>query len=298
MIHHKKCPLCSSEKLSSDFRGTDHYISKEEFEVFKCEDCSFLFTQDYPEESEIERFYESEEYISHSDKASGFTDKLYHKARNLMLQKKRRIVNNFSGLESGSLLDIGSGTGYFANEMKKAGWQVSGIEMNKKAREFSVTQFGLDVISPGQISTLKTDSFDCITLWHVLEHLHDPFAYTTEIRRLLKPGGRCIIAMPNCGSYDAKYYSRYWAAYDVPRHLWHFNPETFRFFAEKTGFKITEIRNLPLDVFYISFLSEKYKGSALPFVKAMIKGLWFSAKALFKKERSSSLIYILKKKSL
>jgi len=297
MVHRKECPVCASENITLLFRVTDHFLSREGFPLYRCQTCHFQFTQDYPEESGIGRYYESEEYISHSDTSASFSDKLYRFARNLMLRKKKKLVSDTTGLSNGRLLDIGSGTGYFANSMKDSGWQVKGVEISRKARDFSRSQFGLDVINPDQISSFESESFDCITLWHVLEHFHDPFSYVSEIMRLLKQEGKCIIALPNSGSFDAKHYGKYWAAYDVPRHLWHFDPETFRLFAEKTGFDIKEIRNLPLDVFYISFLSERYKGSGFPFISGMVKGVWFSVKTLFSKERSSSLIYILRKKT-
>ena len=151
-----------------------------------------------------------------------------------MLQKKKNIIKNVTGLQMGSLLDIGSGTGHFADTMKKAGWKVNGIEINKKARDFSVSRFGLEIIGPDRISELEANSFDCITLWHVLEHFHDPLKYSSDILKLLKPDGVCVVALPNCNSYDAKYYKDYWAAYDVPRHLWHFNPVIFQDFFGKS----------------------------------------------------------------
>ena len=295
MVHHNVCPLCSSEKIFLHFRCIDHLISKEEFAIYKCPACEFEFTQDYPEEDEIGKYYDSDDYISHSDTSKGFSNKIYRLVRNAMLLKKRCIINKVTGLHKGSLLDIGSGTGHFAGTMKKAGWQVKGIEINEKARDFSISRFGLEIIGPGQISTLEADSFDCITLWHVLEHFHDPFKYASDIFRLLKPGGMCVIALPNCSSYDAKHYGRFWAAYDVPRHLWHFNPSTFRLFSEKTGFILENLRSLPLDVFYISLLSERYKGSGLSFITGIAKAKLFAFLSVLKRRRSSSVIYILRK---
>lgn len=295
MVHHNVCPLCLSEKIALQFSCTDHLISKEVFQIDKCTECGFEFTQDYPEEREIAKYYESDEYISHSDTSIGFSNKLYRLARIFMLRRKLGIIRNVTGLNNGSLLDIGSGTGHFADTMKTAGWQVKGIEINEKARDFTTSQFGLEVIGPDEISTLESNSFDCITLWHVLEHFHDPYKYASEILRLLKPHGISIIALPNSSSFDAKHYGRFWAAYDVPRHLWHFNPSTFRLFAKKTGFNIETIMNLPLDVFYISALSEKYMGAKLSFIKGMARAKIFAFLSVFKKERSSSVIYILQK---
>ena len=236
MMHHDACPLCNSDKISLQFICTDHFISKETFQVYKCGECGFEFTQDYPEENDIGKYYESEEYISHSNTSKGISNKLYRIARNIMLHRKLDITRGASGLDTGRLIDIGSGTGYFADTMKRAGWDVTGIEINDRARNFSKSMFGLDVSGPDDISAMESGSVDCITLWHVLEHFHDPNKFAREVLRLLKPDGVCIIALPNSSSYDAKNYGKFWAAYDVPRHLWHFNPSTFSRFAEKTGF--------------------------------------------------------------
>jgi SAM-dependent methyltransferase len=297
MVHHNVCPLCSSEKIFLHFRCIDHFVSEGVFEVFKCLACSFEFTTGYPDEAEIGDYYESDDYISHSDTSTGFSNKIYHLARNIMMHRKRRIIENVTGLEKGRLLDIGSGTGHFAGTMKKAGWHVKGVEINEKALEFSVSKFELDIISPNGINSLVANSFDCITLWHVLEHFHDPFKYVSDIFSLLKSGGICLVALPNCASYDAVYYGSSWAAYDVPRHLWHFSPVTFRLFLEKTGFVLVDLKTLPFDVFYISVLSEKYKGSRLAFLTGLIKAFLFALYSAFRKRKSSSIIYILRKSS-
>ncbi len=295
MVHHKVCPLCSSDKIGLLFRCYDFFLSKKEFPVYECAECNFRFTQDYPEELEIGKFYESDDYISHSDTTKGLANKLYRSARNVMLRRKRNLIYSTTGLKTGKILDIGSGTGYFAGKMKDAGWEVKGIEISEKARKFSISHFGIDVISPGEISAIGSESFDCITLWHVLEHFHDPFKYVSEIIRLLKPGASCIVALPNCRSYDAEYYRQFWAAWDVPRHLWHFSPGTFRLFFEKSGLDLKEQKNLPLDVFYISQLSEKYKGSPLPFLRGISKAFIFAFLSVFHPVRSSSIVYILRK---
>jgi len=295
MVHHDVCPLCSSEKISFFLKCSDHFLTREVFELWHCSSCGFRFTQDYPEESTIAKYYESEDYISHSSAKRNLSEKIYHFARRIMLREKRSLTENLTGLNKGELLDIGCGTGHFAGIMKEAGWEVKGIEINAKARKFAIDNFGLDVASPESISELKDSSFDCITLWHVLEHFHDPFLYSREIFRLLKPGGISIVALPNSSSSDAENYGRFWAAYDVPRHLWHFNPASFSTFSEKGGFSLQEIKALPLDVFYISYLSRKYKGTPAPFLIGIIRALPWAIQSLFKREKSSSLIYILRK---
>jgi 2-polyprenyl-3-methyl-5-hydroxy-6-metoxy-1,4-benzoquinol methylase len=295
MVHHDRCPLCSSELIADYFSCIDHFISKETFAIVRCNRCGFLFTQDYPDENEIHKYYESDKYISHSDTSEGIINKIYHVIRRVMLLRKRRIINQLTGLKNGNLLDFGSGTGHFASEMKKSGWMVKGIEISEKARNYSSSTFGLEIIAPDHISELEADSFDCVTMWHVLEHFHDPYKYIADIIKLLKPGGICLVALPNSGSRDAKYYRQEWAAFDVPRHLWHYDPVTFSQFSEKSGLKVERHLVLPFDVFYISVLSEKYRGSRWPFVIGITRAMWFSILAVFDGMRSSSVIYVLRK---
>lgn len=297
MVHHDRCPLCYSETITVHLNCLDHSISKEPFAIVRCNRCGFLFTQDYPDEIEIYKYYESEGYISHSDTREGIINKIYPLIRQVMFLRKRRIIRKITGLKSGNLLDVGSGTGNFASFMKNSGWTVKGIEISDKARNFSTTTFNLEIIRPEQISELNANSFDCVTLWHVLEHFHDPDRYISDIIRLLKPRGVCLVALPNSGSSDAKYYRQMWAAFDVPRHLWHFDPVTFNDFARTSGFKVETQLILPFDVFYISVLSEKYRGSQWPFIVGITRALWFSLLSAFNTKRSSSVIYILRKQS-
>ena len=294
MVHHNTCTVCDSGDIVPYLRCRDHFSASEDFELYKCSSCGFIFTQDHPDEENSGKYYESDEYASHNDN-KGISGILYRISRKIMLRKKLSLIRKVTGLNTGKLLDIGSGSGHFLSGMKNAGWDTLGIEINDKARSLSAAKFGLEIIKPEMISSLEQESFDCITLWHVLEHFQDPFSYIREIRRLLKPGGICIAAMPNCQSYDAIHYGPYWAAYDVPRHLWHFNRDTFERFSLKAGLKIIELRTLPLDVFYISMLSEKYKGTKMYFVQGVLRSLWFSFLSLFNRNRSSSLIYILGK---
>lgn len=297
MVHYKICPLCSSEKISLYLETNDFFLTSEPFSLFRCSDCGFVFTQDHPDEKDIGRYYKSVEYLSHNDSVKGFSGRLYRASRKIMLITKRKLITRATGIKKGNLLDIGSGTGHFIREMKEAGWQVSGIEIDEKVRLHSESSFNLKVHSPDEIQSLPSGSYDCITMWHVLEHFQYPFKYALEIKRLLKPDGICLVALPNRFSFDAEHYRKFWAAYDVPRHLWHFSPFTFRLFAEKTGFRIIHTGSLPLDVFYISMLSEKYCGAKLHLIAGLITGKWFWFLSSFNIEKRSSLYYILKAES-
>jgi SAM-dependent methyltransferase len=213
-----------------------------------------------------------------------------------MLRRKRRMVIKMTSLAKGNILDIGSGTSHFLNVMKEAGWNTTGIEINKAAREYAATQFTLKILPPEELMKLPSEEFDCITLWHVAEHLYDLNSCFYEIKRLLKPDGIALVALPNSHSSDSAYFGKYWAAYDVPRHLWHFNDKTFSDFAGKAGYEIISTHPLPLDVFYISILSEKHKNNRTALISGTIKGAYFSILSVFDRLKSSSLVFVVRRK--
>lgn len=292
-ITHTHCPLCHSGEISGYLKARDHLLSSEEFSILQCRRCSFIFTDGVPSADQIGKYYQSTEYISHSDTRQGLMNKLYHTARNIMLEKKFRVVNKMSG--GGKLLDIGSGTGYFPAYMKKKGYQVTGVEIDEQAREFAKKEFGIPVFSPEEFLNDKIEGkFDVITLWHVLEHLDDFDLYLKKMLDRLEKDGKLVIALPNCSSFDARFYKEKWAGYDVPRHLWHFTPATFKILAEKHGLEIIKMKRLPLDPFYNSMLSEKYKGCKLYIVAGTVIGKLAYIESLFNIKKSSSIVYFLK----
>lgn len=291
------CPLCEGKHLKRTITCVDHYASDETFDLFCCEDCGFQFTQDFPVETEIGRYYETPEYISHSDIKKGIVNNLYHLVRKRMLARKAQLISHLLGKSSGTLLDIGTGTGYFANAMQERGWKVTAIEKSPQARAFAKEHFYLDVYEEAVLKDLPAKSFDVITLWHVMEHLEHVNETWECLHQLLSDNGILVVAVPNCSSYDAKKYKEYWAAYDVPRHLWHFTPNTIQQFGAKHNFILAGCYPMPFDAFYVSMLSEKYKKSFSPFIKGMYTGMlaWFHT--LAKKEKSSSIIYVFRCKS-
>ena len=295
MVHYSSCPVCLSYEINHKLDCFDYFKTNDMFPIWTCSTCGVSFTQDRPDENNLEYYYESDNYISHGNSSGGIINSIYRVVRNFALNNKREVVKQASGCAVGSLLDIGSGTGHFAAKMRDAGWSVKSIEINNEARLFSISHFGIEALSPLEISHLSDSEFDCITLWHTLEHFSDLNNYITEIRRLLKPEGVCIVAVPNIDSYDAKYYKEYWAAYDVPRHLWHFKPDALSHLFESRGFRLLNIKLMPIDVFYISILSEKYKKNPIAFFTGIFKGLIFATKSLFNKNGCSSLIYVFSK---
>ena len=292
-----RCPACGSEHVAKKFTAVDFTATGEEFDVFGCDACGMRFTQNAPIEQEAGKYYHSPDYISHSDTRKGIVNKIYHRVRSLMLHRKANLVMEALGSREGKLLDIGAGTGYFANEMKKCGFYVNAVEIDAGARKFAAEHFGITEEDISALDKFPAENFDAITMWHVMEHIYKLSEEWQKLHRLLKNNGRLVIAVPNCGSADAKHYREKWAAYDVPRHLWHFNPHTMRLVAQQHGFKLVDMRPIPFDGFYISMLSEKNKGSRHPFVKGLYQGFRAWTKASCNKKKSSSIIYIFEKLS-
>lgn len=290
------CPLCGKSRFEKVMTCTDHYATEESFDIFRCKDCGFMFTRNVPDESVIGRYYESPDYISHTDTHKGLMNKIYHGVRRFMLSRKASLIRRTCDHHKGELLDIGTGTGYFPHFMAGKGWKVSAVEKSPQAREFAKEHFNLDVNAPEALDTFAPESFDVITLWHVMEHLQHLNETWERLSIILKERGTLVVAVPNPNSFDAQYYQAAWGAYDVPRHLWHFTPSVMQQFGAKYGFKLTGLHPMPFDAFYVSMLSEKYLGKRHTFLPGMFTGLkaWFAS--LGKKERSSSMIYVFRKK--
>ncbi|MBQ4820049.1 class I SAM-dependent methyltransferase [Aquimarina sp. MMG016] len=267
----------------------DHTVSGETFQLFHDSDLDMLITSPKPKEEDLGRYYESEDYISHTDAKRSLFEKLYHTVKVYSLQKKVKLISKLHN-SAGNLLDIGAGTGDFLVAAQKKGWNVSGTEPNDQARKLAEAK---EVNMNQDITDLEINSFDVITMWHVLEHVSNLEDQIIELKKLLKPNGYLIIAVPNFKSFDAKYYKSFWAAYDVPRHLWHFSKTSIRKLFSKHDLKLEKTLPMKFDSYYVSLLSEKYKNGKMNFFNAFRIGFLSNAKAKRSKEYSSH-IYILK----
>ena len=294
-IHYNNCPVCKSENISKFFTAKDFTVSHELFEVWHCAACSFRFTQNIPLAENIGTYYQSSAYVSHSDTQEGLINRLYHRVRNYTLQTKRKLIQQQTGLQQGALLDVGAGTGAFSYTMKLAGWNITGLEPDQTARQNAQSKYQLALRSPEELYQLQADQFDAITMWHVLEHVHDLHGYLENYHRILKSSGRLIIAVPNYTSHDADVYKEYWAAYDVPRHLYHFSPKSMQLLAETKGFTVKAYKPMWFDSFYVSMLSEQYKNGKGNLVAAIWNGLISNIKTIANNKKCSSVIYVLAK---
>jgi len=288
------CPVCGASACGIDFVGTDFFVSGDEFPVLRCSACGFRMTGSAPGTESIGKYYQSEEYVSHSNTSRGLVNRTYHLVRRFMLGQKYQMVNRYSAAARGRLLDVGAGTGHFLHFMKGNQWEITGIEKSDQARAFALNTWGIPLLPENSLWSLQDHSFDAITLWHVLEHLHQPGKYLETFQRLIQPAGTLLIALPNPASFDAGYYKQHWAAWDVPRHLWHFAPDHIIRMAETYGFKLRKIRRMPFDAFYVSILSEKYRRSAFPIFRGLVVGTVSWLISLFSKKNCSSLVYIFR----
>ena len=267
----------------------DYTVSGETFKLEQMEQYDMLATVPKPNLQDLPKYYESSDYISHSNKKAGLVSIIYQFVRNFTLKNKVKIIEVLQP-QKGTLLDIGAGTGHFLDLANKNGWNVTGIEPNEGAKNVAINK---NISFAETIESLENNSFDVITMWHVLEHVPDLEEQITHLKRLLKPNGTIVIAVPNFNSFDAKYYKQYWAGFDVPRHLWHFSKKAIQTLFEEKNMKVVKILPMKWDAFYVSLLSEKYQNGYMNFFKAVYIGLKSNWKAKQNLEYSS-LIYIIK----
>lgn len=287
------CLICDNKDISFLLNTKDHFLSGETFSLFKCNSCGLISTFPAPDENHIASYYKSEKYISHSSKPATFFEFIYQGVRHFTLNKKADLTKKYA--HGKKLLDIGCATGEYLQTCRKKGFDVFGVEPNQKARETAFANHGLIIEDLDGLNTFKPATFDVISMWHVLEHVHDINERMVQLNRLMTEDGVAIIALPNSESYDAGYYKELWAAYDVPRHLFHFSKKSFTTLAEKHGFKVRKILPMKFDAYYVSLLSEKYKNGKGSPIKALLTGLRSNMNAKMKHDNYSSLIYVISK---
>ena len=266
----------------------DYSVSKEIFDLHHNPEFDMLITFPKPSSEKLPSYYESDDYISHTDGKRSLFEKTYHFIKNIAIKNKLKLINSQS--QKGKLLDIGAGTGDFLVVAKNDGWQITGIEPGEKPKSIAINK---GVSFANDLSELENNSFDVITMWHVLEHVPDLEFQIKELKRLIKPNGTIIIAVPNFNSFDAVYYGEFWAAFDVPRHLWHFSKTAIEKLFAIENLKLVKVLPMKFDSFYVSLLSEKYKNGKMNFIKAFWIG-WKSNRYGNRNLEYSSHIYVIK----
>ncbi len=283
------------ETHKSHLKLKDHSVSGDSFELLYDPARELLYTHPKPSESELSGYYPDTNYISHTNQQKSLFDLLYHAVRSVSVRRKFRLLKSFQP-KKGALLDIGAGTGFFLRAAQKRGWTVTGIEPNASARNLANSKAPNTVFDAEILRTLPEASFDVITLWHVLEHLPNLEDDLKIFQKLLKPNGRIVVAVPNFKSFDALYFKDFWAAYDVPRHLWHFSQQSISKIFSEVQMKLESTHPLVVDAYYVSLLSNKLKTGSYRILNSLRIGFLSNRNALDSGEYSS-LIYILKKKN-
>ena len=288
------CPVCGKKEFRNKLVVEDKSVSHESFAIVQCLNCSFQFTNPRPDAAHIGRYYESDEYVSHNSGAAGLLNQAYKVARFFTMRRKVALVKKLSGRKSGAgkLLDYGCGTGHFLAAAKAAGWQVAGLEPNARARAEASQRVG-QPIGEKLLADFEPGSLDVITLWHVLEHIHHLNETLAQLTALLKPTGVLLIAVPNVESLDAQHYREHWAAYDVPRHLYHFAPKTMALLLKKHHLALQQTLPMPLDAYYVSLLSERHRAERSGGLLATLKAGYQSNRYAEQHEgQYSSLLYV------
>ncbi|PIB37007.1 methyltransferase [Reichenbachiella sp. 5M10] len=285
------CPSCNSKEFTNHLICDDHSLTKESFAIMKCNNCNLLFTSPRPNQKSIGRYYAFDDYISHTDKANNLTNRIYKLVRNYTIKTKYKLLDRLS--ENKTILDIGCGTGQLLQHLKEKNWTVTGIEPDPSARAIAIQHLKENIYQDYQ--ELPNKKYGIISLWHVLEHVHDINGTLQKIRTHLSKKSRLVIALPNCDSYDQRFYKNHWAAYDVPRHLYHFNQQTITELMKYNAFELVETIPMKFDSFYVSLLSEKYKRGKSNYLKSFVIGLLSNRWASKNNNNYSSIIYIFKK---
>ncbi|PVY40476.1 class I SAM-dependent methyltransferase [Pontibacter virosus] len=287
------CPICGKEDFKNFLVVTDNAVSKESFVIVECENCSFKFTNPRPDVTSIDKYYESEEYISHSNIKTGIINRAYHVVRSITTKQKVELINRHAPAK-GTILDYGCGTGVFLNACKQDGWGIRGVEPNVRAREEASSLTGETVVKG--LEEISSEKFEVITLWHVLEHIHLLNETLAELINLLQEDGTLIIAVPNADSHDAQQYKANWAAYDVPRHLYHFTQPTMKRLLKKHKMQLEEVLPMKFDAYYVSMLSEKQKEGKTKVISSVLNGYKSNSYAEKNGKDYSSLIFVAKRK--
>ena len=288
----KKCPWCNSENNHQFIKLKDYFLTNEEFEIIECDECKLLFTNPCPTPDRIGDYYKSENYLSHNEEKKGIFAEIYNYVKKINIKNKYKIAvgNLHSEIR---ILDIGCGVGDFLLYAKENGCNTTGIEPSENARKIAEKKLNCKILSPEELENIPDNSFDIITMWHVLEHVADLKTEIQHLQRILKKDGRLILALPNYKSYDAEYYKDKWAAYDVPRHLNHFSQDSINNIFKETNLQLIDIKPLKWDSYYISILSEQYMNSNKSFLKGILTG-WKSNRKAKKSGEWSSLVYCFK----
>lgn len=290
------CPLCDSKDTTLFMDSTDYAVSGESYSLVRCNNCGLIATLNPPTEIN-DKYSKLNLELYRVDKPRRFFDIVYYYMRYITVRRKIRLVESKTGMRRGKLLNYGAKSGFFSSRMSDRGWTVTSLEQHYEKRMFSLEMFHHRMMDLTELDSIPKNSYDAITLWHTLEHQFFPGSLMDKLCSVLKPNGLIFVAVPNTDSFDATFYGNKWAAWDVPRHLWHFNPGSMMMFGKTHGLVLMYHRRMPFDVFFISVLSEKFRKSRWPTMKGLACGFLFWLKTNTRRDKGSSIVYVFRKKT-
>jgi len=293
MENKTKCPICLSNNLTLAINTKDYFLTNENYSILKCNTCGLHLTNPVPETGKLHTYYKSKKYYSHQNNSYSLMSVIYNLARNYAIKKKYRLIKKY--FLTGKILDYGCGSGDFLLYLNRKGWNTYGLEPDINARSMALSKDIRVAADINELLSVTNDSFDVVTMWHVLEHIPDFVKVLNDLLNIMKKKSILVIAVPNNNSWDANYYKKYWAAWDVPRHLFHFNKENMKMLGEKLNLQLINVSPMSFDSYYVSLLSEKYKNRGFfSFFPAIVNGFYSNYKARHNMEYSS-LIYTFRK---
>jgi SAM-dependent methyltransferase len=238
------CPMCGADDGAPLVQTEDLLFPGEErFQLLSCRRCGHIYQSPRPTAESIGRYY-PEDYHPYLIAVEDEPSPLRRLDRAFGLRMRTQAVHRAAGGRPGRLLDVGCATGVFLDGMRRLGWSVQGVEPSAYAAGYARRRFGLDVYE-GLLedAALPAASFDAITMWDVLEHVHEPRPVLAELARLLRPGGVLVLSLPNPDSLEARLLGRYWLGWDLPRHLNVFPPTQLRAHLARHGMPVERIRS-------------------------------------------------------
>jgi 2-polyprenyl-3-methyl-5-hydroxy-6-metoxy-1,4-benzoquinol methylase len=294
-----RCPLCSGSTFDPHLQVKDQTVSHGTFHIVRCKKCDFLFTNPRPSEEEISKYYDSENYISHHDEPTSLFANVYQQVRNIAARDKLKLLNRYDVHAEKQILDVGCGTGFFLSTCKAKGWGITGTEPDPDARSVAAERTQSPIYASLFDDALAPRQFTSITLWHVLEHVHRLNETLDWIHQHLAPKGTLFVAVPNPESHDAQVFGTHWAAYDVPRHLYHFTKDTISRLVQHHNFTVVDAKSMLFDAYYVSLLSNQYKTGSRKLIDSFLTGTLSNLKGYgttVKNTNASSIIYVIRKK--
>ncbi len=274
------------EKTTKYLSTQDHFLTQEQFEIFQTDIPGLLITHPQPEH--LDKYYDTKDYLSHDDSDRSLFAFLYRFSRKRNIHSKYKLISKYCSDEP--ILDVGAGNGELVKYLRENHLDAEGYEPSETARKVAYRK---GVRLRDHLPSNKKEHYKVIQMFHVLEHIPDPLELLTKLYSMLQNDGTLIIALPNYKSWDAYFFGSYWAGYDVPRHLYHFDQQGLINLA-KEKFTLIHTRPMWLDSFYVSILSARYRKIKLSLVFGIFIGMISNIKALFSKEPSSR-IYIFQK---